>query len=49
MSLINRLGKMARSDQGKKLFAEAQKVAKDPETKQKIADARKRLQKKPPA
>ena len=49
MSLMNRIGKLARSDQGKKLFAEAQKVAKDPATKQKIADARKRFQKRPPA
>jgi hypothetical protein len=47
--MMNRLSKLAKSEQGKKLFSEAQKVAKDPATKQKIADARKRFQKRPPA
>jgi hypothetical protein len=49
MSLMNRIGKLARSEQGKKLFSEAQKVAKNPATRQKIADARRRFQRRPPA
>ena len=43
MSLLGRIGKFAKSSQGKKLMKQAQDVAKDPKTKQKIADARERL------
>jgi hypothetical protein len=43
MSLLGRIGKFSKSPQGKKLMQEAQDLAKDPRTKQKIADARKRL------
>lgn len=45
--------KFATSPQGKKVFKEAQRAAKDPETRRKIAEARERLQggggKRPPA
>jgi hypothetical protein len=43
MSLLGRIGKFARSPEGKKLVTEAQDLAKDPRSKQKIAEARKRL------
>jgi hypothetical protein len=55
MSLLGRIGKFAKSPQGKKLVKQAQEMAKDPDTKKKIADARGRLthradtEKKPPA
>ncbi|MDX6722491.1 MAG: hypothetical protein QOD73_895 [Solirubrobacteraceae bacterium] len=49
-SLLNKAISFARSPQGRKLAAQAKKVAKDPATKQKIEDARQRLAKrnKPP-
>lgn len=43
MSLLNKVKHLAQSPEGKKLFAEAQKMAKDPATKQKIDEARRRL------
>ena len=43
MSLFGRISKFAKSPQGKRLMKQAQDVAKDPKTKQKIADARERL------
>jgi hypothetical protein len=43
MSFLNRIGKFAKSPQGKKLMKQAQDLAKDPKTKQKIEDARERL------
>jgi hypothetical protein len=46
MSLFGRISKFAKSPQGKKLMKQAQGVAKDPKTKQKIADARERLARK---
>ena len=46
MSLLGRIGKFAKSPQGKKLIADAQKMAKDPRTKRRIEDARRRLIKK---
>jgi hypothetical protein len=46
MSLLGRIGKFAKSPQGKKFMNQAQQMAKDPATKQKIADARKRLMKR---
>jgi hypothetical protein len=55
MSLLGRIGKFAKTPQGKKLMSQAQEMAKDPETKRKIADASQRLrhrdgqERKPPA
>jgi hypothetical protein len=55
MSLLGRIGKFAKSPQGKKFMSQAQEMAKDPRTKKKIADARQRLmhrdsqERKPPA
>ena len=55
MSFLGRIGKFAKSPEGKKLMSQAQDMTKDPEMKQKIADASQRLmhrddaQKKPPA
>ena len=46
MSFMGRIGKFAKSPQGKKLINQAQEMAKDPETKKKIEDARHRLMKK---
>ncbi len=43
MSLLGRIGKFAQSPQGKKLMKQAQDLAKDPRTKQKIDEARQRL------
>ena len=43
MSLLGRIGKFAKSPQGKKFMKQGQQMAKDPETKKKIADARTRL------
>jgi hypothetical protein len=43
MGLLGRIGKFAKSPQGKKLVKQAQDMAKDPDTKKKIADARERL------
>jgi hypothetical protein len=41
--LSAQLSKFARSNQGRKLFAQAKKVASDPATRRKIDDARRRL------
>lgn len=46
MGFANKLSKFARSPQGKKVFSEASRLAKDPKTRAKIADARKSLQRK---
>jgi hypothetical protein len=43
---MGRIGKFARSPQGKKLINQAQELAKDPHTKQRIEEARRRLVKK---
>jgi hypothetical protein len=43
MSLLGRIGKFAKTPQGKKLMSQAQDMAKDPQTKKKIEDARQRL------
>jgi hypothetical protein len=43
MSLLGRIGKFVQTPQGKKLVRQAQDLAKDPETKQKIDEARDRL------
>ena len=45
-SLIGRLGRFARSPQGRKLTSKAQNYAKSPEGKQKIDQARRRFAKK---
>ena len=45
MGFASALVKFARSPQGRKAFQEAQRLAKDPATRAKIADARKNLQK----
>lgn len=45
MGFAQTLSKFARSPQGKKVFAEAQRLAKDPKTRAKIADARAQMQK----
>ncbi len=44
MAFAQTLAKFARSPQGKKVFREASRLAKDPATRAKIADARKSLQ-----
>ena len=44
MGFAQTLAKFARSPQGKKAFREATRLAKDPKTRGKIADARKNLQ-----
>lgn len=41
--LLSKVASLARSPQGKRALAQAQKMAKDPATKQKIADARGKL------
>lgn len=46
MSFLSRIGKFAKTPQGKKLMRDAQELAKDPHTKQRIEDARKRLTRK---
>ncbi len=43
MGIAQKLTSFARSPQGKKAMAQAQRMAKDPATKAKIADARKRF------
>ncbi len=43
MSLITNLARLARSPQGRRLTRQAMAVAKDPKTRQKIADARRNL------
>ena len=45
-SLIGRAIRLARSPQGKKLIAEAQKAARDPKNKQRIEQLRSRLPKR---
>jgi len=42
-SLLTSLAKFARSPQGRKAMAKAQQMAKDPKTRQQIADAREKL------
>lgn len=44
MGIAQKLAKFARSPQGKKAFGEASRMAKDPKTRGKITDARKRMQ-----
>jgi len=41
--LINRIGSFARNPQGKRLMQRAQRMARDPKTRQRIAEARARL------
>ena len=48
MSLLNRITKFAKSSQGKKLMSQAEKIAKDPKTKQRIEDVRERVTHKKP-
>jgi|tagenome__1003787_1003787.scaffolds.fasta_scaffold19615449_1 hypothetical protein len=43
MSLLGRISQFAKSPQGKKLVKQAEQMAKDPKTKQKIQDVRERL------
>ena len=43
MSLIGRIGKFARSPQGKKLMRQAQQMAQDPKTREKISEVRARF------
>jgi hypothetical protein len=43
MAFAKTLSKFARSPQGKKAFREASRIAKDPKTRAKIADARKSM------
>ena len=47
MPLVNRLTRLARSPQGRRLAARAQTYAKSPEGKRKIADLRRRFAKRP--
>jgi hypothetical protein len=41
--LFDRLGRFARSPQGKKLMKQAERIAKDPNTRRRIADVRAKL------
>lgn len=41
--LINRIGSFAHSPQGKRLMQRAQRMARDPKTRRRIAEARARL------
>jgi hypothetical protein len=43
MSLLSNLSKIARGPQGQKVLAGAQKLAKDPATRQKIDEARRKI------
>ena len=43
MSLISRVSKFARSPQGHKVIEEGKRLARDPETRRKLDQARKRL------
>lgn len=44
MGFTNTLAKFARSPQGRKVFSEASRLAKDPKTREKIAEARRSMQ-----
>lgn len=44
--LISKLAQFARSPQGRKAMSQAQKMAKDPETRRKIEQARARFMKR---
>jgi hypothetical protein len=46
MTFMGRIGKFARSPEGKKLIKQAQDLAKDPHTRQRVEDAGRRLAKK---
>ena len=43
MTFMNRLGRFARSSEGKKLIKQTQDLANDPDTKRRIGDVRDRL------
>ena len=43
-SFISRVTKFAKSPQGRRVFAEAQRVSKDPKTRARIDEARRKLQ-----
>jgi hypothetical protein len=45
MGLASKLATFARSPQGKRAFREAARLAKDPKTRARIADARRQLSK----
>jgi len=45
-SLIRKLVGFARSPQGRRLLGKAQKAARDPNTRRRLADARRRLGKR---
>lgn len=42
-SMLSRVAAFARSPQGRRAMAQAQRIARDPATRQKIADARRQL------
>jgi hypothetical protein len=44
MSLINKLTQIAKSDKGKELIEKAQAIANDPKTREKIDDARGKIE-----
>ena len=43
MAFLSRVATFARSPQGKRVFREAQKLAKDPERRRQLDEARRRL------
>jgi hypothetical protein len=43
MAIMDRLSRFARSPQGKRAMSEAQRLAKDPKTRSKIDDVRRRF------
>jgi hypothetical protein len=43
VSFLNRVSRFAKSPQGRRVMDQAMRVAKDPETRRKLADARRRL------
>jgi hypothetical protein len=46
MSFLGRIGKFAKTPQGKRFIREAQDLSRDPRTKQRISEARDRLTKR---
>ena len=45
-SLMNRIQKFAKSEQGRKLTEDAKRMARDPKTRARIDEARKKLSKR---
>lgn len=48
MAMIGKLFRLARSPQGRRLISEAQKVARNPQNRERLVQARTRLSKRRP-